>query len=140
MQQQLPQQHMPHVRPTGAEAPHILLVDDDVDILDVLGLLFQEDGFRTSSCTTPQQAMAIIDEGNVHLLITDWRLLGGDGLELIRYVRKHFDAPIPVILLTAAGRPTEERDRAILEEVGVRVVPKPFDIDRLARLAHELVS
>src|SRR5262249_49778913 len=98
------------------------------------------DGFRTSACTTPQQAMAVIDEEYIHLLITDWRLLGGDGLELVRYVGKRFNASIPVILLTAAGRPTAQEDLALLEELGVRVVPKPFDIDRLVRLAHELVG
>jgi len=140
MQQQSPQRQGQDASATGAQAPHILLVDDDVDILDVLVLLFQEDGFRTSSCTTPQQAMAVIDEGNLQLFITDWRLLGGDGLELVRYVQKRFNASIPVILLTAAGQPTAEKDVALLEEIGVRVVPKPFDIDRLARLAHELLD
>lgn len=135
-----PQQQQPNTRSTGGCAPHILLVDDDVDILDVLGLLFQEDGFRTSSCTTAQQATAILEAEDVHLLITDRRLVGSDGMDLVREVRQRLSATIPVILLTAAGNPTEADERAVVEAGSVHVVTKPFDIDRLAQLVHELVE
>jgi two-component system response regulator GlrR len=140
MEQQSPQQHTPNAVPTSTQVPHILLVDDDADILDVLALIFQEDGFRTSACTTSQEAMSVLDAAHVHLLITDRRLLSGDGLELVRYVYHRFNNALPVILLTAAGRPTAQEDMRLLEEVGARVVSKPFDIDRLAQLARELLA
>jgi two-component system, NtrC family, response regulator PilR len=133
--------------PTGTapstQPPRALIVDDDADIRDVLGLLLREDGFVTSLCPTLQQAIAQLDAETFDLLITDRRLSGGDGLDLIRYVLQRpadGSGGIRIILLTAARPPVAEAELPLLREASVQVIGKPFDIDQILEKARALTG
>ncbi len=122
------------------DAPHVVLVDDDDDILDVLDIIFADDGFRTTRCSTYQAALGALCSERTDLLVTDLRLGGEDGLELIRAVQT-LPAEVPsVILLTAARMSVLEAVKPLFHSVGAEIVTKPFDIDHLLAVARSMIG
>ncbi len=125
---------------TQLSAPHVLIVDDDPDIREVVELIFREDGFTTITCSTGNAALAILQSRPIHLLVTDLRLPGGDGGSLICHIAAAPEPRPAVILLTAmrAGNVPAEMDT--LKALGGRIVTKPFDVDALLVTARELTG
>lgn len=123
-----------------SKPPCVLIVDDDADILNVLGMLFTDDGFRPICCGTTEMAQAALTDGPVQLVITDLRLAGSTGIELIHHVQARY-ADLPGIIVLTAVRPTHAADELEqLERLGVRVIAKPFDIDDLLGVARALTG
>ncbi|MBS9403219.1 two-component system response regulator GlrR [Halomonas sp. TRM85114] len=82
--------------------PHILLVDDDVSLLKLLGMRLESRGYRVTTAESGRQALKTLDVDRPELLLTDLRMDEMDGLALFREVQRQ--APgLPVILLTAHG-------------------------------------
>jgi len=129
----------PEDRDHQSRPPHILLVEDDADILEVLTTLFVEEGYRVSTCSTPADALALLAADPARLIITDRRLNGGDGLDLIRHLHAH-RRDVRVMLLTAARPPVPEGEAHLLREAGVAVMAKPFDIEALLDAVHDLTG
>lgn len=101
---------------------HILIVDDDRDIRDLLSEYLQKQGFRTSLAADGRSMRAILSRQSPNLIVLDLMLPGEDGLHLCREVRAHSD--IPIIMLTARG---EEVDRIVGLEMGADdYLSKPF--------------
>jgi DNA-binding response OmpR family regulator len=59
---------------------HILLVDDERDILDLLTEVFLDSGYSVDSAVTVAEAVRFLDRCSYRLVISDWRLPDGDGL------------------------------------------------------------
>lgn len=126
--------------PRTTFSPHIVIVDDDPDILDVLEMLFTEDGFRTTCCSSSEDALARLDAEPVQLLITDLRLISGNGLELVRKARAR-QTMTPALMVLTAVRPAHASvELEEVERLGARVIGKPFDIDDLLGVARELTG
>jgi two-component system response regulator GlrR len=82
--------------------PHILLVDDDVSLLKLLGMRLESRGYRVTTAESGRQALKILEVDRPELVLTDLRMDEMDGLALFREVQRQ--APgLPVILLTAHG-------------------------------------
>lgn len=79
--------------------PKILLVDREFEILDDLESLLSEEGHEIRKAASFQDAMTFIKSEHFDLLITDIRIKGGDGFELIKQIKKQ-DKEIEVIVLT----------------------------------------
>src|SRR6185369_11899441 len=96
---------------------HILIVDDDAEIRNLLGRYLQKNGLRTTAVEDGRAMWQALDKGSFDLIV-----LGDDGLTLCRTLRARSD--IPVIMLTARG---EETDRIVGLEMGADdYLPKPF--------------
>ena len=80
----------------------ILIVDDEAAIRDMVGITLELAGFESISAANAHEAhVAILDEGP-DLVLLDWMLPGGSGIELARRLRKaEVTANIPIIMLTA---------------------------------------
>jgi two-component system OmpR family response regulator len=105
------------------QSPHILVVDDQRDIRDLLARYLVKHGFRTSVAESAEAARKLMRAAEIDLIILDIMMPGEDGLSLTRSIREKQD--IPVILLTAMG---EETDRIVGLEVGADdYLPKPFN-------------
>lgn len=120
--------------------PRVLIVDDDADILAVLELLFTDDGFKPICCGTNEAALAALAADAFQLIITDLRLVGGTGLDLIRHVRAMYST-LPGLIVLTAMRPSHaaaELDQIV--QLGGRVIAKPFDIDDLLGAARTLTG
>lgn len=118
--------------------PCVLIVDDDADILDVLEMLLTDDGFRAVPCNTTEAALTMLSAEPIELLITDLRLVGGSGLDLIRHVQTLPGAVPGLIVLTAAGPAQAELKQ--IEQIGARIITKPFDIDDLLAAARKVTG
>lgn len=103
--------------------PHILIVDDEREIRELLSRFLGEHGYRTSVAANGKAMEQILGQASVDLIVLDLMLPGDDGLVLCRQLRSHSN--LPVIMLTAMG---EETDRIIGLEMGADdYLPKPFN-------------
>jgi len=80
----------------------ILVVDDDQDLLRLLAIRLQAAGYEVSTAATGERALAQLAVSSPHLVITDMRMPGMDGMALFDAIRKRNPA-LPVIILTAHG-------------------------------------
>jgi len=102
---------------------HILVVDDDREIRNLLGDYLQKHGYRTSAVADGKAMWSALDNARVDLIILDVMLPGEDGFVLCRNLRARGNWP--VIMLTAKGDDTE---RIIGLELGADdYMPKPFN-------------
>jgi len=104
-------------------SPHLLIVDDDREIRDLLSRFLAKHGYRVSAAKDAREARRLLADSRIDLAILDIMMPGEDGLALCRDIRAK--SPLPVIMLTAMG---EEMDRIIGLEVGADdYLPKPFN-------------
>ncbi len=102
---------------------HILVVDDDPDIRNLLHLYLERNGVRVSTVADGAGMWRALDQQSIDLIILDLMLPGDDGLTLCRNLRSRLS--IPVIMLTARG---DEMDRIVGLEMGADdYLPKPFN-------------
>ncbi len=106
----------------------ILLVDDDRNFLRVLAYQVAEFGFQVISATGAGEALGHIDGGKIDLVLSDLRMPGMDGLQLLQEVRRRA-LDIPVILLTAHG----SIDKAVdaIKAGAFDFLQKPFEKEEL---------
>lgn len=102
---------------------HILVVDDEAGVREVVQRYLERDGFLVSTAATGPEALTIIEsERDIGLVVLDVMLPGLDGIEIIKRVRR--SNAVPIILLSARS---DELDRVIGLETGADdYVPKPF--------------
>ena len=101
---------------------HVLVVEDDRTIADVVTRYLAREGFDVESVGDGQDAIASADAHPPDLVVLDIMLPGVDGLEVCRRLRSR--APIPIVMLTARG---SEEDRVLGLELGADdYVSKPF--------------
>jgi hypothetical protein len=116
--------------------PVVLLVDDNADIVDASTMLLESAGAHVYSALNSEQALACIDAG-VHpdILICDYRLVGGNGVETVRRVRDVAGREIPSVILTGD---TTFRKIGADELSNCSVLHKPVDTERLVSLVWSL--
>ncbi len=103
--------------------PHILIIDDDREIRDLLARFLERNRFRVTAVRDGREARRAWPLGHYQLVVLDLMLPGEGGLELARWLRGMSD--VPIVMLTAMG---EETDRIIGLELGADdYVPKPFN-------------
>jgi signal transduction histidine kinase len=114
----------------------VLIVDDDEAARQALAGLFADRGWRVVAADGVAEARAFARDNTFDLIISDWRLGGGDtGADAIAAARQ--DAPgLPAMLITGDGSP--ESHRAI-QATGLPVLYKPTPPDRILSLAAELL-
>ena len=104
-------------------APHILVIDDDARLRDLLSRFLQESSYLVSGAESAAQARAIMKNMQFDLLVIDVMMPGETGLELLADIRK--TSHIPALFLTAMNE-TENRIDGL--EVGADdYIAKPFE-------------
>ena len=106
-----------------SESPHILVVDDDTRLRELLRRYLSENDFIVSVASDAAQARTILSGITFDLLVLDVMMPGEDGLSLTQSLRQ--ESNIPILLLTARG---EVEDRiAGLERGADDYLVKPFE-------------
>jgi two-component system OmpR family response regulator len=101
---------------------HILVVDDEARIREVLHYALKKEGFTVTAVESGLAALAAVGKGGIDLIVLDVMLPELDGLEVCRRIRK--DHRVPILFLSARG---EEIDRIVgLELGGDDYLTKPF--------------
>jgi len=104
-------------------SPHILIVEDDREIRDLVSRFLKQNGYRVSTATDGRNMDRILGSSRIDLVVLDIMLPGEDGLSLCRRLRS--TSSLPIIMLTARG---QETDRIVGLEVGADdYLPKPFN-------------
>jgi len=122
-----PQQQVPQ----HAAVPHVLVVDDDPAIRELISDYLTGNEMRVTAVADGSRMQAILADQVVDLIVLDLKLRGEDGMALARRLRD--DLQIPIVTLT--GR-SEEADRVMGLELGADdYLTKPFSPrDLLARI------
>jgi two-component system OmpR family response regulator len=108
---------------TANPVPHVLIVDDEVDMRELLCDLIESNGLRATAVEDGAAMRAELQNGAYALLILDLRLRREDGLALARSVRE--SSAIPIMILTGKG---DETDRILgLELAADDYLMKPFN-------------
>ena len=105
-----------------AGEPHVLIVDDERDILDPLGSYLSKNGYRVSKAGDAASARELLAAHAIDIALLDIMMPGEDGLSLAGFIRA--TSTTPIILLTAKA---EETDRIVGLELGADdYVTTPF--------------
>ena len=109
----------------------ILVVDDEVNVRRVLGAMLEQAGYRTARASSGEEALQLVRSQDPDLVLTDLKMSGMDGLDLLRHLRADFPE-IPVVLLTAHG--TVETAVEAMKRGAHDFLTKPFDKKRVLEI------
>ena len=105
-------------------AEKILIVDDEPDMLKLLSMILREKtSYEITTTNNPMEAVELAKQGGFDLVISDLKMPGLDGMEIIDAVKK-IDEDIPVIIITAFAS-VESASEAI-QKGGFDFITKPF--------------
>src|ERR1700712_3489962 len=94
---------------------HVLIVDDDRGIRELLATYLEKNGMRVSLAANGREMRAALEQGAPDLIVLDLMMPGEDGLVLCRELRAGKFRAVPVVMLTARS---EEADRIVGLEMG----------------------
>lgn len=115
----------------------ILLVDDEANILKVLSAILKKNGYDVHTARTAEEAMDRIGKLALNAVITDFKLPGMNGTELLQRVQD-IGLQVPVIMLTAHG--TIERAVDAMKRGAFNYLAKPVNADELLTVTREAVE
>ena len=117
----------------------ILIVDDDPDIREIVGLVLREEGFTTIDARNGIQALHILRslETKPSLVLLDLMMSAMDGWQLrLRLKEDPTLSGIPIVIITAHAGVLGAQQAAAAHQV---VLQKPLDFDRLVRVVSDIV-
>lgn len=123
--------------PGQKSARHVLIVDDEPDIIELLELTLARMGMDVISTMSIHEAKAQLQSRTFQLCLTDMRLPDGTGLDLVQYIVQHH-ADLPVAVITAYGTP--ENAVAALKAGAFDYLTKPVSLNQLRDLVKSALS
>ena len=117
-----------------ARCIRILIVDDEPDVLDLLGTFLAESGLEPVTCSSAEEALQILQTHPFDLILTDVRMAEMSGFELLKIVRAQYPA-MAIIIMTAY-----ESEFPMSKALGAGAdgyLSKPFSLKSLSLLFEE---
>jgi len=127
-------------------AKRILIVDDDPDIVDYLGIFLEDHGYEVSSANRSSSALTALEEAHPDAVILDVVLPGRSGLDLLITIRQHDRwSEVPVVVLTGNDSIVQDNGREYLRGHDLErgpdfVLAKPVDRDALIEILEKLTN
>lgn len=129
---------MPNLSRRTFHGHRILVVDDEADLVEILTEDFSSYGAEVFSAASGQEALAVLEREPVTVIVSDVRMPGMDGVELLREVRRRFpQAPPYVFLLSGFADLKPEQALALGSQA---LLPKPFDLRALRRTVAQVLK
>ena len=116
---------------------HILVVDDERNIRNNLGMVLEAEGYKVDTASNGDDALLRVKEGLYDIVFADIQMPKMDGLELLRYLRG-LRPKMPVVMLTAYG--TARRAVEAMKLGAVDFLEKPFDPKSIKLLCQEILE
>jgi two-component system response regulator AtoC len=113
---------------------HVLIVDDEANILRVLAAALRKCSFHVDTARTGEEAISKFTADRFDLVLSDYRMTGMDGEELLDKV-KLLNPAVPVVLMTGYG--TIERAVNAMRKGAYTYLTKPIQLDVLISVVHE---
>ncbi len=119
--------------------PRILIVDDEPNMRTILAGLLGREGYDVDTAADGRAAVATLERtgGNVHAVLTDLRMPGMDGMELLEHVVGRYPGR-PVVMITAHG--TVDTAVEAMKVGAFDFVTKPFQADELRAVVRKAVN
>jgi CheY-like chemotaxis protein len=121
---------------------HILIIDDDQSILEMMRLVLEEEGnYRVTTAESIFEDVADIERLQPQLILLDFLLQGRQtGWNFLQKLKLHRPTKdIPVVLCTAALSDVKDQE-PILMQKGIPILYKPFDVDELLHIVAQVIS
>ncbi|WP_309384792.1 response regulator [Cerasicoccus frondis] len=115
----------------------ILIVDDDSDFNQLLTDIFSQANYEVSSCEEPERAVTVFSEGDFDLVVTDQKMPGMSGEELIRTL-KRIKPDVPIIMVS--GYLDNDTIRSLIREGVGGVFLKPLNVFSLLKRTATLIE
>jgi len=107
--------------------PRILIIDDEADLLEILGLELREAGYDVTCAATGADAVRRARREHFDVILTDYKMPGMDGIETLSAIEKT-DPTMRAVLMTGFA---SDDVQAALRRSGRPHIAKPFDFDDL---------
>src|SRR5712675_301158 len=114
--------------------PTILIIEDEAKMRRLLELNLGEDGFKTLSAADAETGLKMLSSESVDLVLTDLKLPGMSGLELLQAVKQQ-NASLPVVVMTAFGSVETAVDA--MKAGATDYVLKPFSLAEMRMVVHK---
>lgn len=126
------------VESTDSRATRVLLVDDFEDVLKVLRIAFESAGYEVLPCSSVDEALAVLADQPVDVILTDIAMEGQTGIDLLREVKED-DPDLPVLLMTGYADVSSAREAVILgaEDYIVKPVDPQYALHCVKRAAEK---
>ena len=106
----------------------VLIVDDEKNYPLILSAVLEEEGFEALTAFSGEEALTVLKNSDVDLVLTDMKMPSLDGIELLERIKQK-DPELPVIMMTAHG--TVEKAVEAMQKGAYNYILKPFDNERL---------
>ncbi len=122
----------------GQMSNHVLLVEDEVNIIEAIRFLLSREGWTVDTHSDGSDAADVIRTRKPDIVILDVMLPGRSGFDILEELRSDAQtADLPVLMLTARG---QSRDREMAEKAGVsRFMTKPFSNAEVLTAVRDLL-
>ena len=120
-----------------SDQPSVWIVDDDASIRWVLEKALSDAGYRITAFDNASDVLRQVQSDNPDIIITDIRMPGIDGLELLRYLNDQRPS-LPVIVMTA--HPDLKDALSAYRPVAFEYLAKPFDLDEAVGLVRRALE
>ncbi|WP_227764689.1 response regulator [Zhaonella formicivorans] len=116
---------------------HILVVDDQRGVRQLLETFFKEEGFRTTTAGNGKEAVDLIERENPDLIIMDVKMPVMGGSEALARIKK-LKPVIPVLMMTAYA--DEEKQKELLMLGAIECFLKPLDLEQLLEKVYQVLQ
>jgi two-component system response regulator HydG len=121
----------------SSEKDSILVVDDALDTLELLQRNLESQGYQVLAARNANEAIKILETTAVDLVITDFKMPGASGIDLIRHIRENF-RDIEVMMIT--GYPTIESAVKAVKAGAEEYLTKPFTDTELLSAVKQILE
>ncbi len=115
----------------------LLIVDDDPGMRENLAELFESLGYQVRTAANAPEALSVLDDGGADLLLTDYKMPGPTGVDLIEEARERHPK-LRAVLMTAFGDSFTELESVRRGAVGY--LNKPFEADEVVAFVEKVLS
>jgi DNA-binding NtrC family response regulator len=108
----------------------VMVLDDETIVGERLKPVLEKNGFQVETFTESQKALARLEEKRFHVLITDLKMSGPSGMDVLRYLKDHH---LDTQAIVITGYATIERAREA-QYLNAEFVTKPFKLEQMVKL------
>ncbi|MCI5151335.1 MAG: sigma-54-dependent Fis family transcriptional regulator, partial [Candidatus Electrothrix sp. MAN1_4] len=117
--------------------PRILIVDDELSMRDFLKILFETEGYDVNVAPDAAKALDLAVKNPFDIVITDIRMPGMNGLELLTELKQRFP-DLPVVMITAYASPDDAVQA--MRQGAFDYITKPFHVDEIKKVIRTAVQ
>lgn len=118
----------PGVLPADPGKDRVLVVDDDLSQRTMLTRIVRKAGYKPASAMSTEEARNLLSSETFGIVVTDLRMWGENGLELVRYVSDRYPSTYSIVI---TGFIEEDLERQCRQAGAFALVPKPLDMEKM---------